>query len=126
MFLIRPHHLRPLTQTSLESFYRRGEDHLARHFPVHYAVLGPEGTRELLAQSVKRAAGYGLNTEAQVLTFVNLQMALGVDFDSAPSTSWAGSALRDTSLPDPQARLDRAVQLAGEHLHRADQQRRPA
>ena len=81
---------------------RRYEDRalevLARCWPRTYRSRGEEALRALIRRSFLRASGHGLTGRREAMHFLNLQLALGEEFDRNP---WAEKILANGRLAGP-------------------------
>ena len=93
------------------------EDRLARHaqrfFPTQVAALAEPDLLRYVRQAVAAAQGHGFVTERDICKYLNLTLALGRDFDTAP---WARTILGAEHITGPTLRINRlylkAIELA--------------
>ena len=87
--------------------------HVQRHFPAICKSLNPSHLTPLVSNALQRAAAHGFQSDADLLTFVDLAVVLGDDFDTR--FAWARAILDDHS---PDTRPFRAVRLYEEAMTR--------
>jgi hypothetical protein len=74
----------------------RLQHHLSDHFPDECSALGV-GLEQVVGDGLAKARDYGLRTERDLVKFLNLVVALGLEFDREP---WAARVLsRDDRGP---------------------------
>ncbi len=61
-----------------------------------------DGVRELVRSGMVRAPDYGLTTEYEVASFVELTYDVAPDFDTSPKTPWAAQILNDDGIAGPE------------------------
>jgi hypothetical protein len=86
---------------------------IANHWPGMLDTRGENSVRRMIASQIEMAARHGFTTEAQVLRYLNVVVALGNDFPA--SVPWGESLLRE-SKGTPDHRLDALVRRAHREL----------
>ena len=87
--------MRTLVDASLP---REIEIMMQRHFPVHCAALGAEGSIQTVRDAISR--GRALHFEdAQLPAYVALEFAFDTSFSTNPKFPWAQAVLRNLTLP---------------------------
>lgn len=76
-----------------EEFIVKAEEALEEDWPEECEALGEEGLRRRVKTGFVKARRYGITEENDILRFLNLQFVWSEDFDTSPSTPWAGSVL---------------------------------
>jgi hypothetical protein len=59
------------------------------------------GTRKAIQKGIQRAKSYRLESEREVLTYINCMHLYGDDFDRDPKCAWAAQILTNNELPPP-------------------------
>lgn len=93
MFQLREEHMRALERVAEENFVDRGVAHLREYFPDLTAGVAADSLRARIRRGAARARQYDLETEQQIMCFVDSGMMLGEDFDSDPNHDWARQIL---------------------------------
>lgn len=107
MLRIRDDQIEALRKPALEDFKDEMFLHLHEFFPDECARMGALSVRAFVEDGIRRADGYQVFSPRGVCKYLNLMMALGPDFDTAPKTApWVQPILTDTSIPDTTARMD--------------------
>lgn len=108
MIRVREKQLGEIEQAlALELFEDEMMGHVHAFAPRHAAVIGDAGARAVVALGVARARAHGVTNPGFLRFHVELMFMLGGMFDTDPAQPWAGEILRDASLPDQAARIDR-------------------
>jgi hypothetical protein len=107
----------------MQRFEQRVVAHLREHFPQRMMGIAEQTAREFIQFCIERARGYGIQSERDVVLFVNVALALGQRFDEDPRFKWAADILVDEFIVTPAARVEelhrRTVEfLDAPHLHR--------
>lgn len=93
-------------QSAIEDYQDRMVIHIGEFFPKHYAKLGDENTRTLIQYGIDQAKTYQLYSERDVCLFIDLLIALGLDFDDSEDYPWAKAMLTDKNYSDSKTRID--------------------
>lgn len=109
---IRDEQLTALDEVRMPDFAFEMARHLADFTPLHAALLGEEGLREIAEAGVERARAYGFTRRGPVRFYIELLFMLGWGFDSDPQLPWARETLTEAEIPDQVARADRLHELA--------------
>jgi hypothetical protein len=105
MLIIREPQMAALSEDLIRRFEDRAFDHVQRYFPQQCDAIGESATRYYVAEGIHRARRYGLESEYDLLRFLNLTFAFGSDFESRPEHAWMLEFLNDSQLW-PTARMD--------------------
>lgn len=103
---MKGHAMLTMRKTQMNAFADYVRAHFEERMAAHLRGRFREQTRDLddaaLAAQVhhgtETAKGYGVKGEDDVRRFLEYQVLLGADFDTAPKTAWAGKTLRDEAL----------------------------
>jgi hypothetical protein len=106
-------------RAAVPSFDDRVAEHLHEFFPEQCQHLGADGLKQAIDYGIGRAASYGLETERDIGTFLELMFTFGVDFDT--QLSWATAILNDAAVQDPSHKIEALFQEAARHVQRAMQ-----
>jgi hypothetical protein len=93
MFVIRPSQMAALRQVIHAPFVEQVTACLHRRWPHACAELGDERVRASVRQAIDRCVRLGIDTERDVVRFVNVMYFLGHGFDTDPSLPWAREIL---------------------------------
>lgn len=126
MFRIRERNKIAFARAALDRFELRMAASVHASFPVHAAMLGPEGVGRLLQHAERVAEDHGIVHERGVEEILWLVLLLGGSFDRDPALPWAAAILADTSQGPIEranalyatavASLDRVAGPRSEHL----------
>jgi hypothetical protein len=98
MLIIRQQQLDVLSRHMRRQFETRMADHLRSRFPEATYQLDDGTLHGLIVSAVARAESYGIEFEADLQRFLEYMLVLSWDFDTAPSSAWAGEILRRREL----------------------------
>ena len=113
MLTLRTEQMRLLAEPLAADFERA----LARHIASHFPDVAQRGELSgFVRQACRKAATYGLSGSRDVVRFVNLCAAFGIDFDERPANTWMRDILLDATVSSPSERLR---VLTATCLHRA-------
>lgn len=73
--------------------------HVATAFPSRFTEFGEDGTRGFVSRNRQRALRHGIDTMGGIVTFIELLLTFGEDFELSPDGSEAAILLQDSSLP---------------------------
>jgi hypothetical protein len=99
MLLIRKAQQDALGDSSTRRFEDALCEHVARAYPSEYAELGEDGTRAFVSHNRQRAMRYGIDTLGGIVTFIELLLTFGEEFELSPDGVQAALLLQDASLP---------------------------
>ena len=105
---------------ALEGFEDEMVAHVRAFAPRHAEVIGEDWVRRAILLGVARAGAYGVDNPGLLRFYVELMLTLGSMFDTDPLQPWAGEILRDPSLPDQAARVDRLYDATCGYLGAVD------
>ena len=111
MLRIRNEQMQAFGNEADREFQQRLVRHVAKMFPKKATALGPAGLRARVRRGVTKARKHGFATERHIATYVDLTMAVGMDFDRLP---WAQPVLLDREA-DAAARIRRLQVKARRH-----------
>jgi hypothetical protein len=121
MLRIRTDQIDALRKPALDDFIDDMMLHVHEFFPDECMKLGLESVRGRIVEGIEKADGYGVTSPRGVCKYINLMMTFGPDFDTNPrTTSWAQPILKDTTVPDPTARMDVLSEKALSVLEQAE------
>jgi hypothetical protein len=115
MFVIRDAQLAVFAEDRLRRFAERAEAHLRRVLPDRCRELGDDAVRASVQKAIAKAGAYGLESEYEILTYLNVMHILGFAFDEDPQYSRAREALTDRDT-QAHARAQLLMQLALEEI----------
>ena len=99
MFQLREQHIQAMETVAEDNFVERGVLHLRTAFPDATSSMTDESLRARVRNGMSRARMYGLDTEQQIMCFVDSGMILGEAFDSNPNHDWARQILDRRQYP---------------------------
>lgn len=109
------------TQVAEEGFVERLCAALREQFPQELAAYAASALRRQVGETLQRARGYGLESEADCSRYLNLAVTCGWAFDEQPDNAWMRNYLTDPDITLPGKRLHRLVDRCL-HLERVEQQ----
>jgi len=101
-----------------DAFKQRLLRHLREVFPDETEEMPDPLLWKQVQPAMEKAGKYDIQTEYDVVRFVDLTFLLGPDFDSSPEAPWAGEILRDQQLNGAQ-KTDALWRRVQEDLARA-------
>ena len=104
---VRPEQFEALEQVFHEDTEGSIIHQLRPVLPSQYQGLKDEEMRKVVRYGIHRAASHQITGEAEVVRYVGLMFAFGVDFDQDPRLPWAGAILDDPALGDASSRMAR-------------------
>ena len=118
MLVIRKEMMDALGRRTLRQFEDRMVAHLPKAFPEQAGGLAEPELRATVRTGMTRAVQYGVINESDAQRYLEYMMRLGVDFDTAAPTGWAGKILLDetTQGTEKMDRIDERAALAQEGL----------
>jgi hypothetical protein len=105
MLTIRREQMEAFHADAVQRFAARMGRLLQGTWPDLFRELGPEGFRALLARGIQRSMAHGLTRQLDIARYLNVMLALGEDFETAPATAWAVEILQDAALT-PERKMD--------------------
>jgi len=96
MLVIKAAQLAAFAAGNMRHFEARVMSHIARCFPDSMVRAGREKLIYLIRQGVTRGPTFGLQTERDIVLFIDLTLIFGEDFETAYPQ--AGQVLTDDSL----------------------------
>jgi hypothetical protein len=106
MFKLRKEHLEAFEVEVVRQFAGRVIAHVEAVWPGECAELGDATVAALVRSSIQRATVVGLQTELDIVSFVDLDFILVKDFDTNPLSGWSRPILADRKL-GPTEKLQR-------------------
>jgi hypothetical protein len=88
MFQLRDEHHQAFASATMAAFDRRAVAHVRANFPEQSSTLSDQEIRIRVRDGMRRAKVYGLESERQIMCFVDTGFLIGPDFDSRPDTAW--------------------------------------
>jgi pSer/pThr/pTyr-binding forkhead associated (FHA) protein len=104
MFVIRRSQMAALSLERQRDFEERLYEYFSRRKPLDYGDLSEEALRSLVANGVRKAEAYGIETERAVFQFTGFMLLFGRDFDLDPQRPWIKAILSEATL-NSEARL---------------------
>ncbi len=104
---IRKEQVQVFEEVRMPDFEDYMVEHLKDFSPLHSKSLREDGIRALIRLGIERAKKHGFTRRGPVRFYIETAILLGIDFDTDPQYPWAGSILRDPSVPDQTERADR-------------------
>jgi len=115
MLTIRNAQMQVLAKPAHRIFEQRAADHLARSFP-HLPESGDQRQlRARVRRGMEEASLYGIESERDLLRWLNVGAALGEDFAANPRYPWAARIL--SSPLSPSSMAERLSQTALDVVH---------
>jgi hypothetical protein len=117
MLLIRQEQMEALSAYMRQDFEDRRVRHLLRAFPDKAGPMGEPALRQLIRAGVAKAAGYGIDREGDLGTFIDWMMEYTTDFETSKEMGWTKATLGDQEMSGTakiksiQLRLPRMVAL---------------
>lgn len=108
MLVIRNEQLQAFVPQLEEAFIARAIAHVRSAFPDRCAALGSADVTQSVVSATRKARGFGLSREVDILRYLNLMFTFGVDFDTLP---WATAVLNDMRLGSD-AKIDELMEYA--------------
>ena len=99
MLVIRESQMAALGRELLDQFALKALAHGREYFPELCADLGDVASLDYVRSALNRARAYGLESEYDLLRFLNVVFTLGSDFDSGEQYPWAQPILKNTDAP---------------------------
>jgi hypothetical protein len=111
MFRIRSEHLDAMKESYERGFEAEALAHLRTMLADRTESLSDENLLRRVRSGANRAAFYGLETEQEIMSFIDASFFLGEEFDVDPGLAWARQLLDDRQL-DPAARAETLLEWA--------------
>ena len=109
MLTLRPEQLQVFSQLVKDQFVKQMLTQLRQHFPAPTADLEDEALKIIINQGIDTASQYNFKNENEVEGYLNLQFALGSEFDTTP---WAQRILTHQRY-SPNKKIELLSQQAG-------------
>jgi hypothetical protein len=106
---VREAQMKALESADKKSFENRTYVWLCKHWPDETNALGEAAVRDRIRKGTKCAQSYGLETEYQICTFLNLEFLYGPQFHTNEEHKWAEDILKDAQL-SPDAKVERLIE----------------
>jgi hypothetical protein len=103
MLTIREQQWRVLAAHAENSFVSKVVEHLERALPETCSEMGAEAVRVSVIKGIERARSYRIQTEYDIVRFIDFQYVLGFSFDK--DNDWAQEILSNLRIP-AQMRLE--------------------
>jgi hypothetical protein len=111
MLVIRREQIEAMSLEGERRFEDQAYRHLVSAVPERCAELGELAVRESIRTAIRKARGYGLETERDILHYLNVMYWLGHGFDEDPAYSWAQELLGNLTL-EAETRAEWLVEAA--------------
>jgi hypothetical protein len=108
MLTIRNAQLKAFGPDLERAFMARAVRHLGEAFSDKCAALGPGDVSRSVESGMRKARGYGLESEVDILRYLNLMYTFGFEFDVLP---WAKGVLADMGI-SADAKMDELMENA--------------
>jgi len=118
MLKIRSGQMEAFERAAVKQFEDRTIEHLRKYFPKHCEIYGEANLRQIIQLALERAKSFGVISERGVRMYIDLMFLLGGGFDQDPQLPWAAEILKDESIADESARIDRLYEKAMSYLDR--------
>src|SRR3712207_2161506 len=102
MLVIRQKQMDALKADAVRQFAERMAAHLRRTFPDRFARTPEADLRARVRRSIDEAAGFGVESEQDLQTYLECGAVLGFGFAHDPDHPEAGAILRTPELSGPQ------------------------
>ena len=116
MFHLRDEHMQGVSTASWETFEDRMVEHIRKYFPEHAAALEEEGMRLVIAHGIVEAPKYGFVSQRTICKFIDVSLALGLDFHEDERYAGVQIHLDPESDIDASTRADQLVDAAIDHV----------
>ena len=104
MLIIKPDQLRVFEAALSENFVRRAHAHVQQFFPGVTERVGAANMPKIIQATIARAAEYGISSEQDICTFLDLAIAFGWNFDR--ERAWAVKCLSEPGYGEPATRVN--------------------
>jgi hypothetical protein len=115
MLTISSRQEKQLNKEAYISFQHRMVNHISEFFPEHYNELGEEKLYPLIEHCVENCEQYQIVSERDVCLYIDMSLALGLDFEKSEEHAWATDLLTDADTPNATERInstyDKAIQI---------------
>jgi uncharacterized protein YyaL (SSP411 family) len=98
MLRIRDEQMQAFDADAQKRFEDRAIRHLRANLPRQTEHFSDDNLRARVRTGAVRAREYGLESEQQIMCFVDTTFLLANNFDTAPAFSWARTILTDPQL----------------------------
>lgn len=78
-----------------QKFFHKAITYLKEEFPEKTSSYSDKELSEMVYKGCEKAVSYGLDTELEAISFVDIQWRLSQDFDQDEKTLWAFEILKD-------------------------------
>lgn len=96
--------MQELDNAQLSSFVGRAMSHVQEFFPEVAARAGSANLRKIIDATIQRAHDYGIKSEQDIATFLDLTIAFGWNFDR--DRAWARRCLTEPGYGEPATRVN--------------------
>jgi hypothetical protein len=100
MLRIRPEQLAIFEEEALATFREEAALHLQDQHPEACEELGSAGLDAVVREALAEAMSKGIETRGAALSFIELRLMFGKDFELSPDRKWAEKILAHPTLPD--------------------------
>ena len=97
-------------EASRHRFESRLCDLVRQHWRESCEAMSPSDLHKFVEDGIARGRRYGLTSERDLARFVNVQFALGAEFDADPRHAWAADVLKASGVP-ASTRVDQLCEL---------------
>ena len=118
MLVIRQEQFAALRRAQIARFDFEAYEHVQLYFPQRCEELGNQAAMQMVRDGLKRARGYGLESERDLLRYLNLLFHFGDGFELSPANAWALTLLE--SARPASVRMDLLMDEAFRRLYPLD------
>jgi hypothetical protein len=99
MFVVRNLQVEAMLEPMRRRFVEGTRAWLRGKYARKLETVKDDDLRTLIRKGIGRAMGYGIDTEASMSLFIELVVAVGLEFDSAPEAQWLKAFLENPKVP---------------------------
>jgi hypothetical protein len=116
---INRHQMESLREAAVEDFVRRAAKHLRATCPESLAGRDSEALLSLVRDGVRKAAGYRIRAERDVVRYIELMVSVQPDFDQLPAVRAIRPLLTHPGYPGS-SKVERLQELEQQGLLRTE------
>jgi hypothetical protein len=98
MIVLRREQIEAFSGERERRFEEKALRHLLAFVPQRCAELGEAAVRESIRTAIRKSRAHGVESERDVLHYLNVMYWLGFEFESDPAYPWAREILENRSL----------------------------
>lgn len=115
MLVIRKEQMKVFEEYTFRSFINRVSDHVVKIWPELCTEMGEVAFKGSIERGIKSAFAYGINTENDIVGYIDLMYIFGFDFTSDPNIPWAIDILLEKNL-HPHKKMEMLYEMAEQAL----------